>query len=87
MGALRTKMIEEMKLRSFSPRTQESYLGAVIGLVKQYRQSVRRGSGATNRLKSGAGNYRFTPLAKIQFWEATLKAERIEENLAGEFRI
>lgn len=39
MGALRTKMVEEMKLRSFSPRTQESYLGAVIGLVKHYRQS------------------------------------------------
>ena len=39
MGALRTKMIEEMRLRSFSLRTQESYLGAVIGLVKHYRQS------------------------------------------------
>ncbi|TAJ90331.1 hypothetical protein EPO44_14895 [bacterium] len=29
--------------------------------------SVCRGSGATCRLKSGAGNYRFTPLAKIRF--------------------
>ena len=39
MGALRTKMIEEMRLRNFSPRTQESYLAAMIGLVKHYRQS------------------------------------------------
>src|SRR5438105_11497121 len=28
MGALRTMMIEEMKLRNFSPRTQQSYLAA-----------------------------------------------------------
>ncbi len=39
MGTLRTKMIEEMTLRSFSPRTQTSYLAAVVGLVKHYRQS------------------------------------------------
>ena len=39
MGALRTRMIEEMKLRNFSPRTQQSYLAAVIGLVKHYRRS------------------------------------------------
>lgn len=39
MGALRTRMIEEMKLRNFSPRTQECYLGAMIGLVKHYRRS------------------------------------------------
>jgi hypothetical protein len=39
MGALRTKMIEEMKLRNFSPRTQQSYLAAMIGLVKHYRRS------------------------------------------------
>ena len=39
MGALRTKMTEEMKLRNFSPRTQQSYLAAVIGLVKHYRRS------------------------------------------------
>jgi len=32
-------MIEEMKLRNFSPRTQQSYLAAVIGLVKHYRRS------------------------------------------------
>ena len=42
MGALRTRMIEEMKLRNFAPRTQQSYLAAVIGLVKHYRRSLSR---------------------------------------------
>jgi len=28
---------------------------------------VCRGSGATYRLKSGPGNYRYTPVAKIRF--------------------
>ena len=37
MGALRTKMIEEMKLRNFSPRTEQSYVSAMVGLVKHYR--------------------------------------------------
>jgi site-specific recombinase XerD len=32
-------MVEEMKLRNFSPRTQQSYLAAVIGLVKHCRRS------------------------------------------------
>jgi site-specific recombinase XerD len=32
-------MIEEMKLRNFSPRTQQSYLAAMIGLVKHHRRS------------------------------------------------
>ncbi len=39
MGALRTKMIEEMKLRNFSPRTEQSYVSPMVGLVKYYRQS------------------------------------------------
>lgn len=39
MGALRTKMIEEMKLRNFSPRTEQSYVAAMLGLAKHYRQS------------------------------------------------
>jgi integrase/recombinase XerD len=39
MGALRQKMIEEMKLRSFSPRTQKSYVSVVVGLVKHYHRS------------------------------------------------
>jgi site-specific recombinase XerD len=32
-------MVEEMRLRNFSPRTEKSYLAAVIGLVKHYRRS------------------------------------------------
>src|SRR5918996_479916 len=38
MGALRTRMIEEMKLRNFSPRTQKSYVSAMIGMAKHYRR-------------------------------------------------
>jgi len=39
MGALREKMIEEMKLRNFSHRTEQSYVSAMVGLVKHYRRS------------------------------------------------
>jgi integrase/recombinase XerD len=39
MGALRTKVIEEMKLRNFSPRTEQSYVAAMVGLVRYYCQS------------------------------------------------
>lgn len=39
MGALREKMIEEMRLRNFSPRTEQSYLSAMVGLVKHYHRS------------------------------------------------
>ena len=39
MGALREKMIEEMRLRNFSPRTEQSYVSAMVGLVKYYRRS------------------------------------------------
>lgn len=38
MGALREKMIAEMKLRDFAARTQKSYLAAMVGLAKHYRQ-------------------------------------------------
>src|SRR5262245_66251598 len=38
MGALREKMIAEMKLRNFAARTEKSYLAAVVGLAKHYRQ-------------------------------------------------
>ena len=38
MGVLRDKMIEEMKLRNFAARTQKSYLAAMVGLAKHYRQ-------------------------------------------------
>lgn len=39
MTELRQKMIKEMTIRNFSPRTQEAYLSAVAGLAKHYRQS------------------------------------------------
>lgn len=39
MGILRTKMIDEMRLRNFSPRTQEAYLAAMTGLAKHYMRS------------------------------------------------
>ena len=38
MGALREKMIGEMRLRNFAARTQKSYLAAMVGLAKHYRQ-------------------------------------------------
>ena len=39
MGTLREKMIEEIRLRNFSPRTEQSYVSAMVGLAKYYRQS------------------------------------------------
>jgi len=39
MGALRQKMIEEIRLRNFSPRTEKSYVSAMVELTKYYRQS------------------------------------------------
>jgi integrase/recombinase XerD len=38
MTPLRVKMIDEMKLRRFSPKTQEAYVSAVAGLAKFYNQ-------------------------------------------------
>jgi hypothetical protein len=39
MGVLRDRMIEEMKLRNFSPATQESYAYAVRRLAKYHNKS------------------------------------------------
>jgi integrase/recombinase XerD len=39
MGVLRDRMIEEMKLRNFSPATQESYVYAVSRLTKYHHKS------------------------------------------------
>ena len=39
MGILRDRMIEEMKLRNFSPATQESYVYAVSRLAKYPHKS------------------------------------------------
>jgi len=36
---LRQRMIDEMTLRGMSPRTLESYVGAVLGLAKYYQRS------------------------------------------------
>ena len=36
---LRQRMIDEMTLRGMSPRTHESYLGAVFGLARYYKRS------------------------------------------------
>ncbi|MFQ5542020.1 MAG: tyrosine-type recombinase/integrase [Candidatus Binatia bacterium] len=38
MGVLRTRMIEEMRLRNFAPTTQKSYLYAVARLAKHYKR-------------------------------------------------
>ena len=39
MGILRERMIEEMKLRNFSPATQQSYVYAVSRLAKYHHKS------------------------------------------------
>ena len=39
MGMLRDRMIEEMKLRNFSPATQESYVYAVSRLARYHNKS------------------------------------------------
>ena len=39
MSELRTRMIRDMALRGFSPRTHEAYIGAVVKLAKHYKRS------------------------------------------------
>lgn len=39
MTALRQRMIDEMTLRGFSPRTHEAYIAAVFGLARYYRRA------------------------------------------------
>lgn len=36
MGELRDRMVADMRIRNLSPRTEEAYLSAVVGLVKHY---------------------------------------------------
>ena len=36
MSALRSRMIDQMKLRNFSLKTHQAYLGAVNGLAQFY---------------------------------------------------
>lgn len=42
MTPLRQKMIDNMKLRGFSPNTQEAYVTAVAGLARYYNQSPNK---------------------------------------------
>ncbi len=39
MSELRTRMIQAMTARGFSPRTQEAYVRAVVGLARYYRRA------------------------------------------------
>jgi site-specific recombinase XerD len=39
MSELRQRMVREMTLRGFSPRTHKAYIGQVIGLVRHYRRA------------------------------------------------
>ena len=39
MSELRTRMIRDMALRGFSPRTHETYVAAVVRLAKYYRRA------------------------------------------------
>jgi site-specific recombinase XerD len=39
MSELRTRMIRDMAVRGFSPRTHQAYIGAVVGLAKYYGRS------------------------------------------------
>jgi len=39
MTELRSRMIREMTLRGYSPRTQQAYVRQVVGLVRHYRRS------------------------------------------------
>jgi integrase/recombinase XerD len=39
MTELRTRMIRDMTLRGFSPRTHKSYIAAVVGLARYYHRA------------------------------------------------
>ena len=39
MSELRTRMIRDMALRGFSPRTHEAYIAAVVRLAKHYKRA------------------------------------------------
>ena len=39
MTPLRSRLIEEITLRNYSPRTAEAYVHAVYGLAKHYSRS------------------------------------------------
>ena len=39
MSALRDRMIRDMTVRGFSPRTHEAYIRQVVGLARHYRRA------------------------------------------------
>ena len=39
MSELRTRMLDDLRVRGYSPRTQESYVGAVAKLAQYYHRS------------------------------------------------
>ena len=39
MSELRTRMIRDMTVRGFSPRTHEAYIRQVVGLARHYRRA------------------------------------------------
>ncbi len=39
MSELRNRMIRDMTVRGFSPRTHEAYIAAVVRLAKHYKRS------------------------------------------------
>jgi integrase/recombinase XerD len=39
MGELRDRMVQDMRVRDFSLRTQEAYLAAVTGLAAYYHKA------------------------------------------------
>jgi hypothetical protein len=64
MTELRSRMIRDMTVRGFSPRTHEAYIRQVVGLARHYRRapdqlsadevqtsSSRRGSGRGARAR------------------------------------
>ena len=42
MSELRTRMMRDMALRGFSPRTHEAYIAAVVKLAKYYKRAPDR---------------------------------------------
>jgi len=46
MTALRFRMIDQMKLRNFAPKTHQAYLGAVTGLAQFYHAAADRLDGS-----------------------------------------
>jgi len=46
MTALRSRMIDQMKLRNFAPKTHQAYLGAVKGLAEYYHAPPDRLDGS-----------------------------------------